>query len=230
MRPHRVHDHSDPKAHAEASAHETRRNWPPLLVVGLTGGIASGKTTVAGMFRDLGATVLNADHLGKEIVNPGEPALAELVLAFGTDFLKSNGQLDRRALGQRVFSSRRDLQKLNRVTHPRIAHLLARQLTTLARTPPTPAIVVVEAAVLIEAGWAPLVDRIIVVTVQQTEQAARLIAGSGLTADQAWSRIRSQLPVRERLRYADHRISNSGSLNDTALQVAGVWQQLTGGP
>lgn len=210
----------------ERDERDSDRIWRPLLVVGLTGGIASGKTTVAGMFRNLGATVLNADLIGKEIVGPGEPALAELVLAFGTDYLKSNGQLDRKALGAHVFSSGPDLRKLNRITHPRIARSLARQLAALAQRPPDPPIVVVEAAVLIEAGWAPLVDKIIVVTVQQTEQVARLIAGSGLDAKQAWARIRSQLPVRERLRHADFRISTAESLADTARQVSAVWGDL----
>lgn len=205
---------------------ERPRLWPPLLVVGITGGIASGKSTVAAMFRDMGAVSLNADDIGRKLVNPGEPALSEIVLAFGTSFLLPNGELDRRALGNRVFSSPRDLAVLNRITHPRIAKRLADTLAELVQRPPNPPIVVIEAAVLIEAGWESLVDKIVVVTVQQSTQVSRLIAGPGFDAKQARSRIRSQLSVRERLQHANYQISNSGSLAETRRQAENVWSEL----
>lgn len=200
--------------------------WPPLLVIGLTGGIASGKSTVSGMFADLGATVINADDAGREVVAPGEPALAELVAAFGPEYLTEEGGLDRKALGSRVFGDRRALAVLNRITHARIGRRLSDQLGDLARRAPALPIVVVEAAVLIEGGWAPLVDRILVVVTQPSVQVARLIDGFGFTAAQADARVHAQLPLRSRLRFADYQVGGEGPLDFTRAQAAAIWDEL----
>jgi dephospho-CoA kinase len=200
--------------------------WPPLVVAGLTGGIASGKTTVAGFFRDLGATVMNADDEGRAVVEPGEPALAEIVARFGPEYLKADGSLDRRALGDRIFGGREDRLALNRITHGRIGERLRGQLRALAKRPPNPPVVVIEAAVLIEAGWQTAVDRTIVVVAQHSVQVARLIAGPRLTAAQAEARVRSQLPLRARLRHAHYRVSGEAPLEETKSRVAEIWREL----
>jgi dephospho-CoA kinase len=202
------------------------RTWPPLVVAGLTGGIASGKTTISRMFASLGAVVLNADDEGRAAVAPGEPALAELIAAFGPGYLLETGQLDRRALGERVFESAGDRAALDRITHPRIDRQLSEKLGRLAARPPASRVVIVEAAILIEAGWAPLVDKIIVVATQHSVQVARLMCGPGLTVSQAEGRIHSQLPLEERLRHADYRVSGEAPLSETRDQVHVIWEHL----
>ena len=208
--------------------------WPPLLVVGLTGGIASGKSTVARMFGELGATVLNADDEGREVVEPGEPALAELRAAFGPEYLTAEGRLNRKALGARVFGDPDALQTLNRITHPRIAARLRARLADLAqasrrgRLPVSHdvSIVVIEAAVLIEAGWNLLVDKIVVTQTQHSTQLSRLMAGPGFTAEEAEARVRSQIPLSTRLRYADFVVNGELTLPETREQVALLWTEL----
>lgn len=208
--------------------------WPPLLVVGLTGGIASGKSTMARMFGELGATVLNADDEGRAVVEPGEPALAELIAAFGLEYLTREGRLDRRALGAHVFSNPGGLQTLNRITHPRISARLRARLADLAQAAQrkipdaggAARIVVIEAAVLIEAGWNHLMDKIVVVQTQHSTQVSRLIAGPGLSAAEAEARVRSQIPLAARLRYADFILSGELPLSETHDHVCSLWTEL----
>ena len=178
------------------------------------------------MFAALGATVLDADQVAREVVEPGQGALAEIVASFGPEVLRPDGTLDRRGLGERVFGSPAELARLNRITHPRIRTELHRKLLQLAAVPPAPPIVVVEAAILVEAGWTAMVDRIIVVVAQHSTQAARLIAEHGLTAEQASARIRAQLPARERLRFADYRVNGEAPLSEARLQVTSIWEDL----
>lgn len=200
--------------------------WPPLLVVGLTGGIASGKSTIAAMLARRGATVFNADAVGRAVVQPGEPALAEIVAAFGRSYLSSEGRLDRLALGERVFRSRSALNTLNRITHPRIGARLKSQLASLARRPPNPPVVLLEAAVLVEGGWTSLADTVLVVVTQPSTQLTRLTAGLGLSPEQARARIGSQLPLRQRLRHADYQICGEGSIEETEAAVGALWRDL----
>ncbi|MBM3459037.1 MAG: dephospho-CoA kinase [Armatimonadetes bacterium] len=201
-------------------------HWSPLVVVGVTGGIASGKSTVCRMLAELGAAPLNADDVGRAVVQPGEPALAELIAAFGPEFLAPDGTLRRRELGARVFSERAALRCLNRITHPRIEAGLRRRLETWARCPPTSGVVVLEAAVLIEAGWHRLVDRVIVVSAQPSTQVARLIAGLGLSSAEAEARIQAQLSASARIRHADYVLVGELPLTDLRLQVGRIWQQI----
>lgn len=196
--------------------------WPPLIVAGLTGGIASGKTTVARLFAERGAVVLNADEMGHQAIAPGEPALAELVAAFGPEYLLPDGRLDRAALGHRVFASRRDRETLNRITHPRITKKLLKNFELLANTPSSKLVVVVEAALLVEAGWSQFVDEIIVVTAQHSTQVRRLMARSGLSDPEAVARVRAQLSTRERLRHATYRVSGEASPQETLSAVDAI--------
>lgn len=200
--------------------------WPPLLVVGLTGGIASGKSTTAAMLAELGAAVVSADAEGRAVMEPGEPALAETIAEFGPDYLTPEGGLDRRALGDRVFRDPPALAALNRITHPRIRVRLEERLRRLAARPPKSRIVVVEAAILVEAGWVSAVDRVLVIAVQPSTQAHRLIAGFGLGEAAAWQRVHAQIAPEERLRYADYRLDGELPLNELRGQVTVIWQDL----
>jgi dephospho-CoA kinase len=209
-----------------ARRRSSQLKWPPLVVAGLTGGIASGKSTVAAMFAAHGAILLNADDEGRAAVQPGEPALAELVAAFGPAVLLPDGSLNRPAVGERAFGAPAALRTLNRITHPRIWEQLNKKLLDIATNPPVPPVVVVEAAILIEAGWAPLTDRIVVVVAQHSTQTARLMAKHGLTARQAEDRIHAQLPTQRRLRYADYPVDGEAPLSVTQQQVAVIWNDL----
>lgn len=203
-----------------------RRRWPPLVVVGLTGGIASGKSTVAAFFAETGATVLNADHEGHACIAAGEPALAELISAFGSEYLLTSGELNRPALGQRIFATPADRATLNRITHPRIAGRLRAKLRALAAAPPSPPLVVVEAALLLEARWTQLVDKIVVVDTQPKTQVSRLTARLGLEPHQAEARLRAQTSRERRLQAADYVIAGEGALATTRERVLQVAQEL----
>ncbi|MFN3648376.1 MAG: dephospho-CoA kinase [Armatimonadota bacterium] len=200
--------------------------FPPLVVAGLTGGIASGKSTIAALFAELGAVVLDADRLGHEVLAPGEPGLAEVVREFGAGFLTPAGELDRKALGARVFGDRTALAALNRITHPRIAERLRGKLRELQKRPPRSRLVVVEAAVLLEAGWAAQVDRILVVSTQHSSQLDRLTHERGLSAAEAEARIKSQIPLFKRLSHADYVIRGDVPLLQTQAEVREVWSAL----
>ena len=202
--------------------------WPPLTVVGLTGGIASGKTTVAGMFAELGALILNADDEGRAVMEPGEPALAEAIACFGRGCLRGDGRLDRQALGDRVFSNAAERRILNRITHPRIARRLRGKLLEISSRAKENTVVVVEAALLLEADWAKLVDKIVVIATQQSTQVARLMSRSKLSLPQAQARVTAQMPLRQKLRYADYRLDGETPPAVTRQQVAAVWHELRG--
>lgn len=203
------------------------RIWPPLLVIGLTGGIASGKSTASRMLKSLGAEIIDADQIGRDIVEPGQPALAEVIAAFGSQYLLPDGTLDRRALGALVFTDARARKNLNRLMFPRIRANLEKQLLSLQRRPPRAQIVVVEAAVLVEAEWTESVDRVVVIRAQQSTQVARLIAERGLTPAAAEARIRSQVPLSRRLRAADEVLNGDQSLESLQEDVRRLWERWT---
>jgi dephospho-CoA kinase len=178
------------------------------------------------MFAAHGAVVIDADQLGHEVVAPGEPGLAEVVEAFGPECLEADGRLNRRILGARIFASKADRQRLNRVVHPRIMLRLKKKLRDLETKADLMRVVVVEAAVLLEAGWAPYFDRIVVVEAQPSLQVSRLTARLGLDAPQASQRVQAQWGIQQRRRYADFRISGDGPLTRTRAEVDAVWTSL----
>ncbi len=201
------------------------RIWPPLYVIGLTGGIASGKSTIARMLQDLGAEIIDADRVGHQVLEPGQPALAEVIAAFGSQYLTAEGTLDRRALGELVFNDSPAREKLNRLVHPRIRHRLEEKLRALQRKPPRSRIAVIEAAVLIEAKWTDGVDRVVAISAQQSTQMARLIAERGLSPAAAAARIHSQIPLSHRLRAADEVLNGDQSLEDLRVEVRRAWER-----
>jgi dephospho-CoA kinase len=193
-------------------------------VIGLTGGIASGKSTAAAMLRELGAPLIDADELAREVVEPGTPALAEIVARWGSGVLAPDGQLDRKKLGALVFADESQRKELNRITHPRIAAAAQERLAAL-RQAGAPA-VVYEAALIVENQLHRGMNGLIVVSVPPDVQQRRLMQRDGLSEDEAEARLRAQLPLANKIAVATHVIDNSGTLQQTRSQVQNVWKQI----
>jgi dephospho-CoA kinase len=196
-----------------------------MRMVGLTGGIASGKSTVSGMLRELGAEIIDADQVARDVVAPGMPALAEIAERF-PGVVSSTGTLDRAALGKRVFSSSEERKALNAITHPRIqAEVLAR---TQRLAEQGVKVAVYDAALLVENGLHHAMDGgVILVAASPAVQRARLVERDGLSQDEADARIRSQLPLEEKRRHARWIIDNDGDLASLRAQVERVWGEVT---
>jgi dephospho-CoA kinase len=198
-----------------------------MVRAGLTGGIGSGKSTVAAMMRELGCRILDADALARDLTEPGQPALQEIVHAFGKEILGEDGRMDRSRMAHIVFSDASKLAKLNAILHPRVIAEQQRQLAEIARTD-LKAVAVVEAALLIEAGYQKFLDRLIVVWCRPEQQIERLTKPSGraMARDDAERRIASQIPVEEKRRLATDEIDNSGTIEETRAQVAALIARL----
>lgn len=188
-----------------------------MLRVGLTGGIASGKTAVAAMLRKRGYAVLDADSLGHEMMHPGQTAYDDIVREFGRDVLAPDLSVDRAKLGAIIFADAEKRASLNRILHPRVLDAVQRWFASLDRAD-GPAFAFVEAALLVEAGYRSILDRLVVCWSKPEQQIERLIA-RGLTTSQARQRVAAQMPVEEKRRAADDLIDCSGSAEDTEKQV-----------
>jgi dephospho-CoA kinase len=193
-----------------------------VLLVGLTGGIGSGKSTVSAMLVERGAELIDADHIAREVVLPGTEAWCKIRDHFGPGVLFPDGHIDRQALADIVFADKGKLALLNEITHPAIFKRIADRLE---RASDRDVIVVLDAALLIETGLAQRVDVLVVTHSRKELQVERLAAG-GMPAAQARARIAAQLPPEERLARADVVIDNSGSLEDLGRQVDGLWKEL----
>jgi dephospho-CoA kinase len=195
-----------------------------MLRIGLTGGIASGKSTVASMLRDLDCPVLAADALGHELLEPGQTAYAEVVREFGIDILDSYGNVDRTALGEIVFADEERRGKLNAILHPRIREIIEKWFAALDQ-PGGPELAIVEAALIIEAGFNQKLDKLIVCWCRRAQQVERLLE-RGLTEEQALQRIAAQMPMEEKRSLADETIDCSGTLEETERAVEQVVKRL----
>ena len=195
-----------------------------MLKVGLTGGIASGKSTVAEMFRRHGAHLIDADRVSRDVVAPGRPALEEIVEAFGRGVLRPDGALDRAALAAIVFNDDDARARLNAIVHPRIWEEEDR-LCAIHEARDPDGVVMIDAAVIIEAGGAGRVDLMVVVDVDAEDQLERL-AAKGMSEEEARSRIRAQMPVAEKRTYGDYVLNNRGPVEETGRQVERVWRVL----
>jgi dephospho-CoA kinase len=193
-------------------------------VVGLTGGIASGKSTVARAFGALGVPVVDADQLAREVVAPGSEGLAEIVELFGPEILLPDGSLHRKALGARVFEDAALRQKLNAITHPRIGRLSAQRLASLEHSGAPYALY--EAALIVETGMHRGMAALVVVAADPATQVARIEQRDGLDASEAQSRIAAQAPLAAKLAAADFVIDNSAGLSALNARVAEVHEQL----
>jgi dephospho-CoA kinase len=195
-------------------------------IIGITGGIAAGKSTVVRLFAELGAAVVSADELARELVEPGAPMLRRLVQRFGSGILDAAGRLHRPALAQRIFADTEERAALNAIMHPAIAEL-ARTRLRAARDSGAP-LVVYEAPLLFEAGAEGQVEHVLVVTVSTAEQVRRLQQRDGVTAAEARQRIAAQWPQAEKVERADFVLDNSGSPACTRAQVVDLFSRLTG--
>lgn len=197
-----------------------------MRIFGLTGGIASGKSTVSTMLRELGAHVLDADVIAREVVAPGTPGLAAIVEHFG-DVLAPDGSLDRKALGERIFGSQAERAALEAITHPRIRQAFLEQTWALADRGVTE--LFYDAALLIENRLHEGMDAVIVVWVPREVQLTRLMSRDALSPAQAEARLAAQLPLDEKRKLATEVIDNSGSHEQTRAQVQALWERLRRG-
>ena len=190
--------------------------------MGLTGGVASGKSTVAEILRDLGAVVVDADLLAREVVAPGTEGLAEIVEEFGPQVLDADGELDRPAMGAVVFADESARRRLERIIHPRVR---ARGAQLEAEAGPD-AVVVHDIPLLAETGQGAAFDAVLVVDVPVETQVERMVSGRDLTRDEAMARIAAQATREQRLAVATHVIDNTGTIEDLRDRVAKVLDEL----
>ncbi|TMG16859.1 MAG: dephospho-CoA kinase [Chloroflexi bacterium] len=190
-----------------------------MRVLGLTGGIGSGKTMVGAMFTELGAELIDADQMAREVVEPGQPALDEIVTSFGRDILLPDGRLDRRTLAAIVFADASARARLNAITHPRIRE---RMDAAIAARRDRAGVLIVDIPLLFENLRTGVVEKVIVVWVDPQTQMRRLIERGGLTEEEAHQRIAAQMPLDEKRRLADHVIDNRGTPAETRRQVEAI--------
>lgn len=193
-------------------------------IVGLTGGIGSGKSTVARFFEARGAAVIDADRLAREAVLPGTPGFAAVVARFGPGVLGPEGDLDRAALGRIVFGDEEARRALNAIVHPEVARLAAERMATLSAA--GQALIVYDVPLLFENGLERWLPETIVVSVPEEIQRARVSARDGLRPDEIEARLRAQLPLAQKAARATYVIDNSGTLADTEASVDALWKNL----
>jgi dephospho-CoA kinase len=196
-----------------------------MILVGLTGGVATGKSTVARMFKQCGAIVIDADELAHEVVKPGKPAWREIVKTFGKTILNTDRTLNRRELGSLVFGNRAKRRRLEHIIHPRVAHEQAR-LTKQAEKKDPHAVVIYDVPLLFEAGVDKRVDKTIVVTADRQTQIARLKKRNGLSRAEAIRRIRSQMPLAKKIQQADHALNGTLSRPSLRKHVGQLFKSL----
>ncbi len=195
-----------------------------MYVIGLTGGIGSGKSTVAQMLEQKGAALLSADTVGHEVYLPGQPAWQEIVDAFGRRIAAADGTIDRRALGAVVFSDREQLRRLNAITHPRMKEMMRVKLEE--KKGQGARVAVLEAALLFDAGWDDLTDEVWVTVAPPEVAAARTAERSGISVEEALSRIRAQMSSEERSARSRIVIDTDCPLERTRKQVDEEWERL----
>jgi phosphopantetheine adenylyltransferase/dephospho-CoA kinase len=192
-----------------------------MIVIGLIGGIGTGKSTVSNMLRELGAVVINADEVGHQAYLPHQGVWDQVVEAFGRDILEPDDTVNRRKLGSIVFSDPKHLEQLNKIVHPWMFDVLKQRIEELRNQGTS--VVVLEAAILLEAHWEPLVDRIWTTAVPEAEVVRRLTARDPLTEEQIRSRIRAQMSQEERAAKSDVVIDTSGTIDEVKQRVEALW-------
>lgn len=195
-----------------------------MRVIGLTGSIGSGKSTISQYLAELGAVIIDADKVGHEAFEPGTEAYKEVVATFGKDIVSPTGEIDRKKLGGIVFSNPEALDRLNKIMHARMRAMIEERIEKYRQQ--GVAAVVVEAAILIEADWTSMVDDVWVVVSPEAAVLKRLKEQRGQTEEQTLARIRTQLSNEIRLKYADVVINNDGNLDDVKLKVKKQWEKL----
>jgi dephospho-CoA kinase len=196
-----------------------------MLKVGLTGGIATGKTFVVSVLRELGCEVIDADTVAHQVIEPGQPAYRDIVNYFGSGILNEDGTVNRAALGAIVFADKDQREKLNSIVHPRVFEAQEKWFRDVANRDPN-AIAVIDAALMIETGSYRRFDKLIVVYCDPELQVQRLMDRNNLTREQAIARISAQMPSEEKLKYGDYIINTSSGFEDTRRQVEEVYAEL----
>ncbi|NMB46342.1 MAG: dephospho-CoA kinase [Firmicutes bacterium] len=197
-----------------------------MLIIGLTGGIASGKTTVTNLIKERGFTVLDADQFARDVVMPFTPGWQEIREAFGKDYFCSDWSLDRSRLAETIFADAAARERLNHIIHPKVIALMERGIQ--AAKAKGESLVFVDVPLLFEIGLDRRMDAVIVVYAEPDIQLARLQNRDGLTVEEAQSRLNAQLPLAMKIQQADYVVDNSGSLEDTSIQVDEVLDKLSG--
>lgn len=196
-----------------------------MLVVGLTGGIGSGKTTVSNIFKEEGAYIIEADQIARELVKPHSEAWKEIVKLFGNEILKSDGSVDRRKLAEEVFSNPEKIKSLNRILHPKIKREFRRRIKEIKKKDKN-AIVIFDAPLLIETRTHKEMDRVIVVTSKENQQLERVKKRDSKTEEEIRNILYSQIPIDRKLKVADFVIRNEGSLDETDRMAREVYRKL----
>ncbi|HEY9900202.1 MAG TPA: dephospho-CoA kinase [Pantanalinema sp.] len=191
-----------------------------MKVIGLTGGIASGKTTVANLLAEHGGAVIDADVVAREVVEPGTPGLAAIARAFGPEVIDPAGRLDRAALGKRVFADEAERERLNSIVHPAVKEAMTRALADLARRVPPPPFAVLVIPLLFETGMQAMADTVWTLSVPPELQRERLLSRDALSPQEADARIASQWPLSRKLELSDRVIDNTGLPEALDAQVA----------
>lgn len=197
-----------------------------MKVIGLTGSAGTGKTSVARYLKTLGAEVIEADAVAKELTEPGKPLLAKIAAAFGPDFISPEGALDRAKLRQLIFSNQAARNRLNAITHPEIITAIKKWLTDLRQRTSPPQVAVIEAPLLLETGLERIVDEVWVVIAEQEAVVRRLVARDRIPPEQARAIIAVQMAQEEKARKAHRIIDNTAGFNHTREQVAYFYKKL----
>ncbi|MFL2763969.1 MAG: dephospho-CoA kinase [Dehalococcoidia bacterium] len=195
-----------------------------MFVIGLTGGIGTGKTSVSNILSSLGASMINADKIGHKIYEPNSEGWMEVVNTFGKEILNENLEINRKKLGSIVFKDKKNLDQLNSITHPRIYSEIESELQTLSNNNVN--VSVVEAALLIEAKWTSLADQVWITVSKENTIYKRLEKRDGLNIESIKARISSQMPSKEKLKFADVIIKNDSSIKDLEKEVQYYWKKI----
>lgn len=193
-----------------------------MLVIGVTGGIGSGKSEVARLLAGFGANLISADQVGHEAYTRQSEAWVAVVEAFGEGVLQASGDIDRQKLGAVVFSDPSEMDRLNKIMHPRMANIVEKKIDSFRDNGSE--VVIVEAAVLFEAGWERLVDEVWMVSAPVEVIVDRLKSRNGLSSDEARQRITSQMSTEERLKRSDVEVDNSGDVSELRSAVKTLWE------
>lgn len=195
------------------------------LVVGITGGIATGKTTVCNMLKEMGAPLIDFDQIAREVVEPGRPAWNKIVDYFGRQILMEDNHIDRKRLSSIVFADIEKRKRLEALVHPEMYGEFVRQINEIARESPG-AIILVAAPLLIELNMQYRFHKVVVVYTSKETQIKRLMKRDNITREQAENILKAQIPIDEKCGYADFVINNEGSLENTRKQVKELWEKL----